>query len=143
LKKMAEEESRQTGKRKAKYSESGEWESRDNEERTLEAAQRNRQLANLHQFRVWLREAMEKRGRDIIEDETAYSSQICHKCSSAVEPSRELIVKCSGCGALFDQDKNTVRYYWGRFDEQTRAVAGSLASVKRSLLRKVWRAVKA
>jgi hypothetical protein len=141
LKNMAEKGTRQIEKRKAKYWESGEWESRRKEEWTLDAAQRNRQLANLHKFRVWLREAMEKRGRDIIDDETAYSSQICHKCSSAVEPSPELIVKCSGCGALFDQDKNTARYYWLRFDDDTRAVAGPLASVKRSQLIKVWRVV--
>lgn len=140
-KRMAEQESRQTAKRKEAFAESGEWESRTQEERRLEAAQGNRQLANHSQFRTWFREAMEKRGREIIDDETAYSSQICHECDGSIEPSADLIVKCSQCGALFDQDKNTTQYFWGRYDAETRAVAAPLASVDRSLLLKVWRVV--
>ena len=98
-------------------------------------------MANLSKFRTWFREAMEKRGREIVDDEAAYSSQICHVCNGAVEQSADLIVKCANCGALFDQDKNTARYYWLRFGAETRAVAAPLAPVDRSLLKKVWRVV--
>jgi hypothetical protein len=136
---MAEQESRQTVRRKKAYSETGQWDVRSAEARRLEASQMNRRLANHSQFRVWLREAMTKRGRDIIDDDTAYSSQICSVCSGAVESSADLIVKCQNCGKLFDQDKNTVRYYWNRFDPETREVAAPLALVNRSLLKKVWR----
>jgi hypothetical protein len=141
LKRIAEKESRRTAARKDKYAESGEWISRTNEERTLEGSQRNRRLANLSKFRTWFREAMEKRGREIVDDEAAYSSQICHVCKGAVEQSADLIVKCEQCGAVFDQDKNTARYYWLRFDAETRSLAAPLASVDRSLLKKVWRVV--
>lgn len=139
LKRMAEEESRRIKDRIEKFAETGQWEKRTEAERLLEGAQRNRKLANLSRFRTWFREAMEKRGREIVDDETAYSSQICNKCNGPVPPSAELIVKCQNCGALFDQDENTARYYWSRFDADTRAAAGPLAPVNRSLLLKVWR----
>lgn len=142
LKQMAEDAGKKKERRKGKKAQSGEWDERTPDERTLEASQKWRQMASLHKLRGWIREEMKERGKEIIEDETAYSSQICPKCNGKIESSPKLIVQCEN-GHVADQDVNAARYYWNRLDEDLRAVAGSLASVKRSQVLPGWRVLSA
>lgn len=138
LRNMAEQAGKRKAKRKADHSLNGDWEERTIDERTLEAAAKWRVMASLSQARLWIREAMAKRVREIIDDQTAWSSQICSICNGRIEPSPQLMVECEN-GHRMDQDVNTCRYYWDRLEEDVRAAAVPLAPVNRSQL---WRCVR-
>jgi hypothetical protein len=138
---MAESRGRNKRRRAKNRAATGEWEERSVEDRVAEAAQKWRVMANLSRLRQWVREATERRGCEIEDADTAYSSQICCLCYSKIEPSVDLIVHCEH-GHLIDQDVNTARYYWNQFDENSRAVAEPLAEVKRSQLRRVIKLLK-
>ena len=130
---MAEQAGRKKAKRKKAHAENGEWEHRTGNDLALEAAQKWRMMASLAQQRLWIREVMAKRGKLIVDAETAFSSQVCYICGGHIEPSAALLVMCEN-GHRHDQDENTVRLLWGRLDEDLRAVAVPLASVGRSQL---------
>ena len=141
LKRIAEEPARKKESRKAKYAKEGRWEHRTEEQRLAEAAAKWRTLVSLSWFRLGIREAMAKQRREVIDDETAHSSRICSECWGEIEPSSDLIVTCKHCGAQYDQDINTVYYYWDRLTGDTQEAAEPLPSVKRSLLERCWRQI--
>src|SRR5262249_4357513 len=140
VKGMAERAGKKKQKRKDAQAHGGQWEEPTGDERAFEASQKWRVMASLSQFRVWIREAMNKRGRIIVDDETAYSSQICHVCNGKIEPSGKLIVECE-MGHREDQDVNTARYYWNRADEDLRVGAVPLEPVRRSQVARLIRPI--
>lgn len=138
LKDIADKPAKNKAKRKKKHAETGEWESRTERERIEEAAAKWRQLASLYRFRMWIKEEIAQKGRTLVDEPAAYSSQICAECGAAIEPSPELIVKCAN-GHIYDQDVNSARYFWNRLDEDLRAVAAPAASVRRSQISRLFR----
>jgi len=139
---MAKEPGKKKAARKQKHAETGEWDERTGNERALEEAQKWRTMASLAQWRGWIREAMEKRGREIIDGETAFSSQECYICGEHIEPSALLYVTCEN-NHRHDQDENSTRLLWNHLDGDMRAVAAPLAPVRRSQLLRTIRPLSA
>lgn len=140
LKAMAEEAGKKKTKRKDKHAQAGEWENRTQDERILKSSQKNRQWASLHILRGYIREAMNKRGRDLQDHPAAYSTQICNECGLRVTPGAELLLECED-RHLQDQDVNAARRFLTVVQNKTRAVAGFSASVNHSQLLRIIRLV--
>lgn len=138
LKQMAEESGKKKNRRKAKHEDSGEWDARSVDERILEASMRWRHTAGLYKLRLWIKEEVAQKRRELIDEAAAYSSQVCYHCGASITPSASLIVMCAN-GHKHDQDENTCRYFWGRLADEVRAAAVPMASVGHSQIRRLFR----
>jgi len=56
-----------------------------------------------------LKQVAPKYGTEIIQSDSAYVTVACHRCGYVNPASRELWVRCEGCGQEYDRDANAAR----------------------------------
>lgn len=113
----------------------------DEQEPAIRAAQKHRQWAALHILRGYVREAMNKRGRDLRAYDPAWSTLECRVCQALAEPSSDLFLRCAN-GHVWDQDENAAGNLLSVIEPELRAVTGVSRLVEYSQLNKALRPVK-
>lgn len=95
---------RQIAESKKNLTEAETFEEIQNEKRRR-LSQKYRSYASIYGFRDFLKKAFEKRGKTIIDGETAYTSRTCSECGEIVEQFLDTAFSCSS-GHELDRDFN-------------------------------------
>lgn len=103
----------------------------------LEAGKRYRHMAGLTQLRRFLREALAKRGRQLIDVPSAGTSRQCsvQGCAGVVRPGPRLEYTCSQ-GHRDDQDLNSALNLWYAMPPVRRGTTRAVPEIDREELRK-------
>ncbi|MCI0391658.1 MAG: hypothetical protein MOB07_23180 [Acidobacteria bacterium] len=108
---------------------------RTSEEIALDLAEKNRQFASLYRLRQFIQQAFDRYQRNLIDYQTAYSTQTCPWCGAHVEPGVDLTLSCDGQDThRADQDIIAAQNYHGIAAAELQEVPASGASVQLSQL---------
>jgi hypothetical protein len=84
-------------------------------EYAIENAKKYRVLASLHLLRSYIRQAMAKHGRKLLNCGAAYSTRICVVCGGHIETGSKLLLRCDN-GHQNDQDVNAATYFCSQIE---------------------------
>jgi hypothetical protein len=77
----------------------------ESEEYAIRNSRKWRQYVGLYQLREYVRQAMGKQGKVLIDDKAAYSTRTCSECGGEIQGSAKLVLECEN-GHRQDQDVN-------------------------------------
>jgi hypothetical protein len=106
------------------------------DEYAIEAGKTYRVLASIYLLRSAIAQAMSKRGRQVIDGGTSYSTTNCAVCGGKIESSAKLILTCEN-GHANDQDINAGRNLLGKIQSDGASTALSFAEIPVDLTRYV------
>lgn len=101
----------------------------------LKLAQKYRQMASISMLRRFITEALAKRGRTLIDAETAGSTITCTVCGADIAPTAKLQARCAE-GHWEDQDVTAAVNIWRDIPIERRATTRVVPHVDRAVLRR-------
>lgn len=99
----------------------------------LNESQKYRQQASLSRLRRYIREAVARDGRVLLDQKAEYTTRTCADCGAPVPATPHLLATCLE-GHTADQDVTAARNLWQMIDESARLCNGAIPTVDRAQL---------
>lgn len=100
-------------------------------EPALDASRKYRHMAGLSVLRGYVREALARYGRHLVDQKAAYTTQTCATCGAPVPPGAALVTTCVA-GHAADQDVTAARNLWQALPDTERPVPPAPPGVDRA-----------